>query len=228
MSLNHIIRETVPDDEKLDVKFGIVEATNMIITDSTFTNLTVTNNLNGHNVFANNNLVASISASVNNNLTVGDNIICSGKIDVNSAEPGGHVTCNNSSKSKVGLFKSKPYLNSTTIGTSQILAVDETVNGMLLFDDSSKTIFTYILPYANALDVYLGLSGTDEYAFRINCAIFATNSTGTYKLDSESVSGVSINFAGTFSKTLTHTIGSESNFSFISVRQSNGTYIVYG
>ena len=31
MSLNHIIRDVVPDDEKLNVKFGIVECDELII-----------------------------------------------------------------------------------------------------------------------------------------------------------------------------------------------------
>ena len=229
MSLNHIIKDTVPDDEKLDVKFGIVEADNMEIADATLENLTVSNNLFGHNIYAQNNLVASIGATVNYNLIVGDNILCSGSIDANGAEPAGHITCNNSSKSKVALFKSKPYLNSNTIGPQSQLQADEIVNGMLIFDDVGKTVFAYKTPYKGDFDDYLGLSGTDEYCFRFDMTIFANMSTGgTYTLECDAVSGVSINYAGTYVKALPHTTGAESTFTFVCCRQSDGTYIIYG
>lgn len=229
MSLNHILLDTVPDDEKLNVKFGTVEADDMNIVNATFTDLTVSNNLFGHNIYAQNNLVASIGATVNNNLIVGDNILCSGSIDANGAEPAGHLSCNNSSKQKTSLFKSKPYLNSNTIGPQSQLQADETVDGMLIFDDLAKTVFAYKLPYKGDFDDYLGLSGTDEYAFRFDMTIFSGMSTGgTYTLEVDAVSGVSINYVGTYTKALPHTTGSESTFTFICVRQSDGTYIVYG
>ena len=229
MSLNHIILDTVPDDEKLDVKFGIVEADNIDISNATLENLTVSNNLFGHNIYAQNNLVASLNASVNNTLIVGDDVICTGNIVVDGAEPKGHITCNNSSKSRVSLFKSKPYLNSNTISPQSQLQADELVNGMLIFDDVGKSVFTYRTPYKGELDGYLGLSGTDEYCFRLDITIFSNMSSGgTYKLECDAVSGISINYAGTYSKTLPHITGVESTFTFVCCRQSDGTYIIYG
>ena len=229
MSLNHILKDTVPDDEKLDVKFGTVEADNLEITTATFENLTVSNNLFGHNVYAQNNFVASIDAAVLNNLFVGADINGTGVINITGLEPAGHITCDNSSKSKVALFKSKPYLNSTTIGPQSSLQADEIVNGMLIFDDQSKTTFAYKTPYNGDFDDYLGLSNTDEYAFRFDMSIFSTMATSVnYKLECDSVSGVSINYAGTYTKVLPHTAGVNSTFSFVCVRQSDGTYIIYG
>ena len=206
MSLNHIILDNVPNGEQLDVKFGVVQADNINISNATFEDLTVTNNL-----------------------FVGYDINSQGVINVVGAEPAGHISCDNSSKSKVALFKSKPYLNSTTIGPQSQLQADELVNGMLIFDDVAKTTFTYKTPYNGDLDGYLGLSNQDEYAFRIDITIFATLATGnTYRLECDAASGVSINYAGTYVKVLPHTTGSESTFTFVCVRQSDGTYIIYG
>jgi len=220
MSLNHIIKDTVPDDEKLDVKFGIVEADDMEIANATFQNLTIngqlTQNLPGTAIMTDilaNNLVTNVSVVVGQGLQV-QNVIRS---------------VNGVVEAKAHLFKSKPYLNSNTIGPQSQLQADELVNGMLIFDDVGKTTFAYKTPYNGDLDTYLGLSGTQEYCFRFDMTVFATMSTGgTYTLESDVGSGVSINYVGTNVKTLPHTIGAESTFTFVCCRQSDGTYIIYG
>jgi hypothetical protein len=220
MSLNHIILDTVPNDEKLDVKFGVVEADTLDISNATFQNLTIngqfTQNLPGTAVMTDilaNNIVTNVSANIGNSLVV-NNFIRSTTACV---------------QAKASLFKSKPYLNSTTISPFSQLQADELVNGMLIFDDVSKTVFTYKTPYYGDLDTYLGLSGTQEYCFRFDMTIFASMSTGgTYRLECDAVSGVSINYAGTYIKTLPHTTGAESTFTFVCCRQSDGTYIIYG
>ena len=220
MSLNHILKATVPDDEKLDVKFGIVEADNIDISNATFENLTIngqlTQNLPGTAIMTDilaNNIVTNVSANIGASLVV-NNFIRSTTACV---------------QAKASLFKSKPYLNSTTISPQSQLQADEVVNGMLIFDDVGKTLFTYITPYKGDFDTYLGLSGTQEYCFRFDMTIFANLSTGgVYRLECYALSGVSINYAGTYIKILPHTTGAESTFTFVCCRQSDGTYIIYG
>ncbi len=220
MSLNHIIKDIVPDDEKLDVKFGIVEADDMEIANATFENLTIngqfTQNLPGTAIMTDilaNNIVTNVSANIGASLVV-ENFIRS------------NTSC---VQAKASLFKSKPYLNSTTIGPQSQLQADELVNGMLIFDDTGKTTFAYKTPYNGDLDTYLGLSGTQEYCFRFDMTVFSTMSTGgTYTLECDAVSGVSINYAGTYTKALPHTTGAESTFTFVCCRQADGTYIIYG
>jgi hypothetical protein len=225
MSLNHIILDAVPDDEKLDVKFGIVEADTMDISSATFTTLNTTDlNVSGEIVQTGTgtailkdvqvqNLVSTVSANIGNSLVVNSFI----------RSTTGCV------QAKASLFKSKPYLNSNTIGPQSQLQADEIVNGMLIFDDLAKTTFAYKTPYKGDFDDYLGLSGTQEYCFRFDMTIFANLSTGgTYTLECDAVSGVSINYAGTYTKALPHTTGAESTFTFVCCRQSDGTYIIYG
>jgi hypothetical protein len=220
MSLNHIILDTVADDEKLDVKFGVVEADNLDISNATFENLTITGQLTqtlpGTAIMTDilaNNIVTNVSANIGASLVV-ENFMRSTTGTV---------------QAHTHLFKSKPYLNSTTISPQSQLQADELVNGMLIFDDVSKTVFTYKTPYKGDLDDYLGLSGTQEYCFRFDMTIFANLSTGgTYQLECDAVSGISINYAGTYVKTLPHTTGAESTFTFVCCRQSDGTYIIYG
>ena len=218
MSLNHILKDVVPDDEKLDVKFGIVEADSMVIDNSTFTNLTVSNELTvgGSSVLQDvqaQNIVTTNSANIGNSLVVNSFI----------------RSTTGTVQAKSGLFKSEPYLNSTTIGVSQILTVEQTVNGMIIFDDTSKTTFDYKMPYKSALDAYLGLSGTQTYAFHFNVAVFSTISTGSsLSISADAVSGVSFNYVGTYTKVVPHATGRETGIGFVCVRQTDGTYIAYG
>lgn len=225
MSLNHIILDTVPDDEKLDVKFGVVEADEMNVDSVTFTTLNTTDlNVDGNIVQTGTgtailkdiqcpNLVTTVSANIGNSLVVNSFI----RSTTGSVQAHTH------------LFKSKPYLNSNTIGPQSQLQADEVVNGMLIFDDVGKTTFAYKTPYKGDFDTYLGLSGTQEYCFRFDMTIFANMSSGgTYTLECDAVSGVSINYVGTYTKTLPHATGVESTFTFVCCRQSDGTYIIYG
>jgi hypothetical protein len=227
MSLNHIIKDVVPDDEKLDVKFGTIEADNIDVSGATFENLTITNDLDvGNEVTIGS--TAQIQDIVTQNINCQVGALFNHGVFTDYLTVQGPLTANNI-KANTSLFKSKPYLNSNTISPQSQLQADEVVNGMLIFDDTAKTTFTYKMPYKGDFDAYLGLSGTDEYAFRFDMTIFATMSTGgTYSLAVDSVSGVSINYVGTYTKVLPHTTGSESTFTFIGVRQSDGTYIVYG
>ena len=103
------------------------------------------------------------------------------------------------------------------------------VNGMLIFDDINKTQFKYLMPYKGQLDAYLGLSGSNEYAFRFNSAIFSTIPTSSVlSLESDVASGVYFNYVGTHTKALSHTQGQEEGYDFVCVRQPNGEYIIYG
>ena len=218
MSLNHILLDTVPDDEKLDVKFGVVEADSIITTGATtFENLTVTNQLTvgGSSILQDvqaQNIVTTVSANIGNSLVVNSFIRST-------------TSC---VQAKASLFKSTPYYNSSTIGIESNLTVEETVNGMMFFDDNSKTTFTYKLPYKADLDTYLGLSGTAEYAFRFDMIIFSTMGSGTYALGVDAASGLTINFPGTYTKVLSHVVGEQDSYSFICARQSDGTYVISG
>lgn len=218
MSLNHILLDTVPDDEKLDVKFGVVEADSIITTGATtFEDLTVTNQLTvgGSSILQDvqaQNIVTTVSANIGGSLVVNSFIRST-------------TSC---VQAKASLFKSTPYYNSSTIGVESQLTVEETVNGMMFFDDGGKTAFTYKLPYKADLDTYLGLSGTAEYAFRFDMVIFSTMGTGTYALAVDSVSGLTINFPGTYTKVLAHTTGDQDSYSFICRRKSDGNYVISG
>ena len=231
MSLNHIILDTVADDEKLDVKFGIVEADNLDISSATLDNLTINDTLNTKDL----NISGQIEQTGTGTAILKD-IQCPNLVTTVSANIGNSLVVNSFIRSttacvqaKASLFKSKPYLNSNTISPQSQLQADELVNGMLIFDDVGKTTFAYKTPYRGDLDTYLGLSGTSEYCFRFDMTIFASMSTGgTYTLECDPASGISINYVGTYSKTLPHTIGAESTFTFVCCRQSDGTYIIYG
>mgnify|MGYP003651523367 CR=1 FL=1 len=218
MSLNHIIRDVVPDDEKLDVKFGVVEADSIITTGATsFENLTVTNQLTvgGSSILQDvqaQNIVTTVSANIGNSLVVNSFI----------------RSTTSSVQAKASLFKSTPYYNSTTIGVGSQMTAAETVNGMFIFDDTGKTNFTYTVPFQGDFDSYLGLSGTAEYAFRFDMVIFSTMGTGTYFLASDPASTVTINFPSTYSKALAHTTGDQDSYSFICVRKSDGSYVISG
>lgn len=202
MSLNHIIKDIVPDDEKLDVKFGIVEADNLEVANVTLDNITCENLL------------------VNNGVNLLGPLVSNDFIRTTEVM-----------KAKSSLFKCSPFLNSTTIGPSQRLLANELVNGMAIFDDASKINFDYKMPYKIDLDTYLGLSGSEQYAFRFNVAIFANVPSGTtlrLTADDNPNSGISFNFAGTLVKALPHVAGEEDGYDFIGIRQTDGTYIIYG
>tara|TARA_R110000868_G_scaffold395365_1_gene667013 strand:+ start:1804 stop:2436 length:633 start_codon:yes stop_codon:yes gene_type:complete len=210
MSINHILKDVVPDDEKLDVKFGIVEADNLEITTATFENLVV------------DNLGVDIGAIIESLLVrTGFTVQC-------PLVSTGLIRTTETVEAKAHLFKSTPYYNSSTIGVQSQLTAEETVNGMMFFDDGGKTAFTYKLPYKGDLDTYLGLSGTTEYAFRFDMIIFSTMGTGTYALGVDAVSGLTINYPGTYTKVLSHTTGEQDSYSFICSRQSDGNYIISG
>jgi len=213
MSINHILKDVVPDDEKLDVKFGIVEADNLEITTGTFENLIV------DNLGVDSGAIIE-SLLVRTGLTVRCPLISEELIRTTETV-----------EAKAHLFKSFPFLNSTTIGPNEAISGEQLVNGMLIFDDASKINFDYRMPYKIDLDTYLGFSGSEEYAFRFNVAIFATIPSGTtlrLTADGTPNNGVSFNFTGTYTKLLPHVAGEEDSYNFICVRQSDGNYIIYG
>ena len=217
MSLNHILKDVVPDDEKLDVKFATLQADNLEVDNVTFTDLTVTGQSTLDDVTAR-NITTSETVLVGNNLVVNNLIRTeSGFVQASSV-----------------LFKSAPYLNSTTIGPSSILFPVNLVNGMAIFDDANKqnnASFDYVMPYKITLDNYFFLTGAQQYAFIFNVAIFPNMPTaGVYRLtaDDNANSGVYFNYIGTRQKLLTHTFGSQSSYTFIGIRQTNGDYIIYG
>jgi hypothetical protein len=189
----------------------------MVIDNSTFENLTVTNELTvGSSSILQDvqaqNLVTTVSANIGGSLVVNSYIRAIGSVEGKSM-----------------LFKSSPVLNSTGVGIDTQLTAEEMVNGMFIFDDQSKTTFSYTMPYKSDLDAYLGLSGTQSYAFHCNCAVFSTISSGaTLTVKSNVASGVSFNYSGTFVKSIPHSLGEETGIGFICVRQTNGNYILFG
>ena len=220
MSLNHILKDTVDDDEKLDVKFGTVEADNLTIANSTFTDLTVSNTLN---VGGNSTLKDVVARNLNttDTLLVGNNLVVNNLIRTEN----GFIQTNSV------LFKSQPFLNSTTFGPFHTLFPEFLVNGMAIFDDPSKGDFDYKMPYKANFDIYFGLTGAQQYAFRFNVAIFAnipSNNILRLVADDNANSGIYFNYIGTRTKTLIHSVGTESNYSFVCVRQTDGNYIIYG
>ena len=213
MSINHILKDVVPDDEKLDVKFGTVEADNLDIPTGTFENLVV------------DNLGVDVGAIIESLLVrTGFTLRCALVSD-------SVIRTSENVKANTHLFKSQPFLNSTTIGPSHTLFPELLVNGMAIFDDSLKINFDYRMPYKADFDNYLGLSGSEQYAFRFNIAIFATipsNSVLRLTADGTANSGISFNYTGTFAKVLPHVAGEEDSYTFICVRQTDGNYIIYG
>lgn len=218
MSINHIILNSVQDDEKLDVKFGIIEADSISIDTATFENLTITDSLSvgGESILQDvmaQNVVTTVSANIGQSLLVNQFIRSS----------------QGTVQSKANLYKSIPFYSSGTIGQTQQLTVEECVNGMCIFDDQNKTIFSFVMPYATQLDVYLGLSGTMQYSFGFDASIFSgMSSGGTYTITSAAAGNITINYPGIYTKNLQHVSGSQDSYSFIVCRQSNGSYIVHG
>ena len=244
MSLNHIFKDVVADSEKLDVKFGSLEADTFNITNVTFTDLTISNDLNvSNNVIVSNDLNVSNNLNVSNELNVGGNSILKDVVtrNLNTTDTvlvGNNLVVNNLIRTENGfvqtnsvLFKSKPFLNSTTFGPYHTLFPDFLVNGMAIFDDPAKGDFDYKLPYKADFDNYFFLTGAQEYAFRFNVAIFAnipSNNILRLVADDNVNSGIYFNYIGTRTKVLTHSVGTESNYSFVGVRQADGNYIIYG
>jgi hypothetical protein len=227
MSINHIIKNIVPDDEKLDVKFGTVEADNIEVAGATFQNLTITNDLDvGNEVTIGS--TAQIESIVVQNLNCEVGALFDHALVTDYLTVQGPLNANNI-KARTSLFKSEPYFNSDALGVNTNTTAAQFVNGMLMFNDTAKTNFSFTCPGSGDLDNYLGLSGTDEYAFRTTANIFPTMSTAsTLSIKCVLSTGVYINIAGNDTKALPHQVGQNESFTFITKRQSDGTYVIYG
>ena len=235
MSINHIM-DTISDDQALDVKFGDITAENISIEGATFENLTVTNDLSVAEELSTKNLtvtgsivqtgfgsaylteISATNISTSNSAIIGNSLVVSNFIRT----PG-------TTQARASLFISEPYFNSTALGINTDTQAEQFINGMLMFDDQSKTNFSFTAPGSGSLDTYLGLAGSQTYAFRTTINVFPTIPTAsTLFLKSVASTGVSINVAGTESKPLPHVLGQNESYSFVTTRLNDGTYIIYG
>ena len=247
MSINHILLDSVEDTEKLDVKFGILEADSISLDNITITDINVTNNATiGNELNVTGSSILKAVQAENINVTIGAEVaslVVSGSADVTNLTASGtavNITCPTISTDKITtsanvygkthLFKSVVTKNSASLGAEKILSAAELVDGMLLFDDVGKIAFEFKMPSKQSLDIYLGLSGSDQYAFRFSASILPNvpTSASGLKLFADAVAGVFINVAGLDTKILPHTQTNGESYTFNCMRQSNGNYIIYG
>jgi hypothetical protein len=129
----------------------------------------------------------------------------------------------------VTLKKTSAYLNSNTIGQSTRLTAEQTVNGMVIFNNTNKTIFDYKLPYSDVLDTFLGIDSDSEISFRFDVVVLPEMSGGSrLSLSVDPNSGLSFNIAGTYSRSIHNALGQTTSLTFMCQRQSDGTWIIFG